>query len=103
MVRAPGRRTHRRLSRTVYLWRRVAVGCLVATLAAGLADATAHAAAPRDSGREVVVQQGQGLWALAARYAPPGSDPRVWIFNVEALNGLAGAQVAAGEVLRLPG
>ena len=49
----------------------------------------------------VVVQPGDTLWSIAAgRY--PAADPRERVQAIEALNGLSGPQIAAGETLELP-
>ena len=49
----------------------------------------------------VVVQPGDTLWTIAAeRY--PAADPRERVQAIEALNGLTGPQIVAGETLELP-
>ncbi len=49
----------------------------------------------------VVVQPGDTLWTIAAeRY--PAADPRERVSAIEALNGLTGPQIVAGETLELP-
>ncbi len=49
-----------------------------------------------------VVAAGDSLWAIASRLAPD-SDPRALVFEIRRLNGLAGADLRVGQVLRLPG
>jgi nucleoid-associated protein YgaU len=49
----------------------------------------------------VVVQPGDTLWSIAAaRY--PAADPRERVQAIEALNGLSGPDILAGESLELP-
>jgi Tfp pilus assembly protein FimV len=74
---------------------------LALVAAAGHGVGAARQEAPRPAAA-VRVAPGDTLWGLAARHAPPGTDPRVWIFRTERLNGLAGAELRPGEVLRLP-
>lgn len=49
----------------------------------------------------VVVTSGETLWELAARYAPDGADPRVYVQAVIDLNDLDGP-LQAGDRIRLP-
>jgi nucleoid-associated protein YgaU len=53
------------------------------------------------STRRVVVHQGDTLWSLAERYAPDGVDPRAYVDEIVALNGLEGG-LAEGARIRLP-
>jgi Tfp pilus assembly protein FimV len=70
-------------------------GALLAA-APGVAEAAPHA-----TPRTVVVGPGDTLWAVAQRVAPQ-VDPRTTVAAIERLNGLQGAGVEAGDVLRLP-
>jgi nucleoid-associated protein YgaU len=51
--------------------------------------------------RRVVVHQGDTLWSLAERFAPEGVDPRAYVDEIVALNGLEGG-LAEGARIRLP-
>ncbi len=50
---------------------------------------------------EVVVQPGDTLWSIAAAHYP-AADPRERVQAIEALNGLSGPAIVAGETLELP-
>jgi Tfp pilus assembly protein FimV len=65
--------------------------------APGAAEAAPHPA----PARTVVVAPGESLWAIATRIAPH-ADPRDTVAAIERANGLRGAEVPAGAVLRLP-
>lgn len=75
---------------------------VLAIAAAGRAAGAARTGAAVPAPVSVRVLPGNTLWGIAAEHAPPGIDPRVWIFRTEALNGLSGAGLMPGEVLRLP-
>ncbi|MFA5786308.1 MAG: LysM peptidoglycan-binding domain-containing protein [Actinomycetota bacterium] len=45
------------------------------------------------------VRQGDSLWGIAQRFAPAGSDVRVYVAKLQRWNGLAGGQVVAGQTL----
>ena len=66
-----------------------------------VAASTGEAAAPAGPAPTVVVQPGDTLWSIAARYAP-GPDPFGTIEQIRQLNGLDGYTVHAGETLVLP-
>ena len=66
---------------------------------AGTADAQAAPVHPVV--RTVVVGSGDTLWSIAGRIAP-GADRRDVVAALQQENGLAGAEVPAGAVLRLP-
>lgn len=44
----------------------------------------------------ITIESGQTLWTLADKYAPE-QDPRDWIANVVALNGLTSGEVHPGQ------
>jgi nucleoid-associated protein YgaU len=52
--------------------------------------------------RSVVVQSGQTVWSIADDVAGDGQDVRAVVDAIEELNGLDGAVVIPGQVLRLP-
>ncbi len=66
-----------------------------------VAASTGEAAAPAGPAPTVVVQPGDTLWSIAARYAP-GPDPFRTIEQIRQLNGLYGYTVQPGETLMLP-
>ncbi len=55
----------------------------------------------RPAPRAVTLRPGETLWQLAERHAPTGSDPRVYVADLVALNRLDGAPLA-GQRIRLP-
>ena len=61
--------------------------------------AQANSAAPAMT--TVVVQPGQSLWDVAST-VDPSSDPRAVILEIEQLNGLENAHIAAGQQLIVP-
>ena len=61
--------------------------------------AQANSAAPAMT--TVVVQPGQSLWDVAES-VDPSSDPRAVILEIQQLNGLSTAQIAAGQQLIVP-
>ena len=78
----------------------VAVVTIVLSIFAGGPDASAPASA-QGAPRRIVVQPGQTLWEIAARYAPDGVDPRVYVDAIDELNRLGGT-LPAGARIRLP-
>ncbi len=70
------------------------MGVLVPKLFA--ADSSIEARQPRRH----VISSGETLWSLANRYG--GGDPREFIHDIRALNGLEGSVVFPGQVLILP-
>jgi hypothetical protein len=67
----------------------------------GLGHASASPEPVSSSVHQVVVQQGESLWAIASRVAP-NQDPRDVVGKIESLNHLHGSTVAAGVTLQLP-
>jgi hypothetical protein len=81
-----------------------ALAAFVLSLALGggaLASNHAPAGSPYQGMRQVVVQPGQNLWALATR-AEPGADPRLVIPQIVSANALAGDAIYPGEQLWVP-
>jgi hypothetical protein len=82
----------------------VAMAALVLSLSmAGGALAASHGS-PRagyQGMRQVVVEQGQTLWSIAAA-AAPRADPRVVIQQIMETNALGGSTIRAGELLWVP-
>jgi LysM repeat protein len=74
---------------------------LTGMVAVLLAASTGDAATPAGPVPTVVVQPGDTLWSIAARYAP-GSDPFGTIEQIRQLNGLDGYTVHAGQRLQVP-
>jgi len=48
------------------------------------------------------VAEGETLWAIASGLAAPGEDVRDVVAELVDLNGLAGAQLRAGQQILLP-
>jgi LysM repeat protein len=71
---------------------------LALSLASGGATATGSTGAPLQS---VTVLAGQSLWTLAEQVAPQ-ADPREFIADVIALNGLSSAELRPGQSLQIP-
>jgi hypothetical protein len=67
----------------------------------GLGHASAGPEPAPSSAHQVVVQQGDSIWAIASRVAP-NQDPRDVVGKIESLNHLHGSTVAAGQTLLLP-
>ncbi len=86
----------------MFLRRRWTLTLLAALMLAAGRAAAVHAQSSRPTVRVVVVQAGDSLWGLSARYAPQ-QDPRRWIYEVERLNGLRSGTIEAGQELRIPG
>lgn len=80
------------------------VAAVVVLALSGLADLYVNSTAAFHPARhlEYVVEQGDTLWAIAARFGPPQLDPRTYIHQIRKLNGLASANIHPGQVLRLP-
>jgi LysM repeat protein len=74
---------------------------MLAGLATVIAAPASQAADPAGPAPSVVVQSGDSLWSIAARYAP-GDDPFATIDEIRRLNGLSGYTVPAGMRLILP-
>ena len=70
------------------------LGVLVPKILA--ADSSVQARQPQKH----VISKGETLWSLANRYG--SGDPREFIYDVRALNGLVGATVFPGQELVLP-
>jgi len=87
----------------MYARRRFVAVLLVCGVLATIHSAVAHAHGVRPSGTTVVVQSGDTLWGLGERYAPPVTDLRRWVFEVERLNGMTSSVILPGQSLRLPG
>jgi hypothetical protein len=66
-----------------------------------LAASHASTGSPYQGMRQVVVQPGQNLWALATQ-AEPGADPRLVIPQIVSANALAGDAIYPGEQLWVP-
>lgn len=82
-----------------HLGRWLLAGVLV-MLAGWLLARVAFGGAPPEY-QTVVVQPGDTLWSIAAAHYP-AADPRERVEAIEALNGLSGPQIMAGETLELP-
>lgn len=100
---------HRRVRRTraqrrTYLRRRLVV--LLAALAlvtvGVLALGGSAEPVPAASDARVVVAPGQTLWDVAVAHAPAGTDPRVYVAQLQQVNGLRSPDVPAWTVLLLP-
>lgn len=83
---------------------RLVVLTLSMVLAAGVgfAGGRADAAPVPGATAGVVVQSGDTLWALAHDVATPGEDVRDVVLEIQRLNGMATADLVAGQVIRLP-
>jgi len=87
---------------------RMVVGALLAApiaavLVVGSVSGSANAGSEpgTESFRTVTVQAGESLWSIAERVAPQ-ADPREVIADIEHLNALDGAAVAAGASIAIP-
>jgi hypothetical protein len=78
---------------------------LAGVLSVGLASVAqaAHSgqASPGRYVARVMVRPGQSLWSLAETY-DPHADPRVIVEQIQQLNSMPGAEVAAGQLLWVP-
>ena len=81
-------------------WRAALLAAVLGVVAFGMAVAAQGGTAPTYS--TVVVQPGDTLWSIATQHYP-GDDVRERVQDIEAVNGLSGPQIEAGETLRLPG
>jgi hypothetical protein len=63
--------------------------------------AGSSSASPNRATHRIVVHQGDTLWSLAERFAPSGTDPRAYVDEIVALNGLDGGLIE-GARIRLP-
>jgi hypothetical protein len=99
--RAGARRAGVRLTRRGRLALLALLLVLTGLVAVLLAASTGEAATPAGSAPTVVVQPGDTLWSIAARYAP-GPDPFGTIERIRQVNGLDGYTVHAGQRLVLP-
>ena len=99
--RAPRRATPARLTRRGRLV--VVLVALVLLVVAGftVGRVSSQAAGPARPLPTVTVAPGETLWQIAARVAPHG-DRRAFVAQLEALNGVRGGRVVAGQQLRLP-
>ena len=75
---------------------------LLAFLSGLIAPAHAGDTAPSVThAKQVTLQQGQSLWAVAAQYAPD-RDPRVVIDEIVELNNLDSTRVVSGQQIEVP-
>ena len=83
---------------------RLVVLTLSMVLAAGVGfvGGRADAAPVPPATAGVVVQRGDTLWALSRDVAAPGEDVRDVVLEIQLLNGMATADLVAGQVIRLP-
>ena len=80
--------------------RRVPIILVLLAVAAFLALSAARPTSGAGPERTYVVKPGDTLWSIAeARY---GGDPRQAVWEIEHRNGLGGATLVPGTVLRLP-
>ena len=85
--------------------RRIAVGLVAFGITAGIIGASAASSTIVSSRpgapATVVVEPGQTLWDLAARYSAPDVDPRTYVDELASMNGISGV-LQAGAELELP-
>jgi Tfp pilus assembly protein FimV len=105
LVRPMARRSSRAWSpRSRREARRRRLGTALSLIAIVVGVQLAGGSAPASRGgtpRQVVVREGQTLWAISERYAPPSLDTRAYVDAVIELNDLEGV-LHAGQRLRLP-
>jgi hypothetical protein len=77
----------------------VVIAAVYGAFGLGRAGAGAESGAVR--AHQVVVQQGDSLWAIATRVLP-NQDPRDVVGKIKTLNHLQGSAVEAGQTLQLP-
>ncbi|MGI8425512.1 MAG: LysM peptidoglycan-binding domain-containing protein [Actinomycetota bacterium] len=82
---------------------RLAAVALLVGLVLGIVVPKIFAADPSQSHLQKihVVKAGESLWALA-RESNAQKDPRRFVYEVQVLNGLKGAQLSPGQKLILP-
>lgn len=86
-------------TRTARMFRTVLVAAAIAiTVAVG----SQSFATAEGTGTFITVTAGDTLWSLAEQYAPQGSDPRDWIYDIAVLNNLQDSLVHPGQQLELP-
>ena len=95
----------RRRRRAQIMRRRLTLGLVLITCVAAFLLATGQSgiapASVSRAPRAVVVQPGQTLWDVAARFARPGTDPRAYVQAILQVNHLGGPP-QAGTRIRLP-
>jgi hypothetical protein len=76
---------------------------LAVACAASIAPFAANASSDRMDAEftYVTVSSGQSMWDLAGIYAV-GEDPRDWIAETVALNGMQSSELQAGQQIALP-
>ncbi len=52
--------------------------------------------------REVVVEQGDTLWAIASNNLPPGYDIRKYVWLLQQENGIDGGAIYPGQIILMP-
>ncbi|MGH8946993.1 MAG: LysM peptidoglycan-binding domain-containing protein [Acidimicrobiia bacterium] len=72
--------------------------CIVFLLIGGAAEAEG----PPPPTVDHVVRTGDTLWAIASIHSGPGNDIRATIGAIAELNGLDGATIHPGQILRIP-
>ncbi len=79
----------------------VALGALSLAVTLPALSSTVHAAPPVSYGT-VTVHRGDTLWSLAERRTPASGDVQATVDQIIATNHLAGANLTAGQKLRVP-
>jgi LysM repeat protein len=79
----------------------IALALLLAAIAVLLVAPASQAAGPTGPAPTVVVERGDTLWSIAARYAP-GRDPFATIDEIRQLNRLSDYTIQPGQRLTLP-
>jgi LysM repeat protein len=79
----------------------IALALLLAAIAVLLVAPASQAAGPAGPSTTVVVERGDTLWSIAAKYAP-GRDPFATIDEIRRLNGLSDYTIQPGQRLTLP-
>lgn len=74
---------------------------LLAAIFVLLAGVAVSGERPADSGRRIIVRQGDTLWGLASQLQP-GHDPREMIYEFTRVNGLKSKVLRPGMVLVVP-
>lgn len=97
-------RTGLRLTRRGRVLITIALLVVVSALAVvGALRATAAPSTPPVGWVEVIVQPGDSLWGIASTSQDAGTDPRALMADIRSVNGLASADLAAGERIWVPG